>query len=35
MMTPDFNHLVGLGFVRCAKKVSKFVYYESMKRKLI
>jgi hypothetical protein len=25
MMTPDFNHLVGLGFVRCAKKVRKLI----------
>ncbi len=25
MMTPDFNHLVGLGFVCCVKKVSKMI----------
>ncbi len=25
MMTPAFNHLVGLGFVYCAKKVSKLI----------
>jgi hypothetical protein len=25
MLTPDFNHLVGLGFVCCEKKVSKLI----------